>query len=238
MTVPLTAEDAIATLETLLAEEHVALCEMHAARVGALAAEKETWFKNLVDSGAFQRPELRPRLRQLHASMQKNALLISYARDLTRRRSHRCRRRRSQRLRPKTANDHLRAAGPKPFDDGLIMASLFNVLNIANSSLIAQTAGLNVTSNNVANATTPGYVKQTAVLSDQVLGSQLGGGRLFRSRSPVRQIRILPRRPRRRASRRGQFAFVGAHEFAVPPRTELGINRFKTSRRFSPRPKR
>ncbi len=55
------------------------------------------------------------------------------------------------------------------------MSSLLSVLNIASTSLMAQTAGLNVTSNNVANATTPGYVRESAVLAEQVLGSQAGG---------------------------------------------------------------
>ena len=79
-----TPEEALSELEALLREEHMALRAMKAARVGELARAKEIWFTRLVDSGAFTRPDLRPRLRELHASMQKNALLITYARDLTR----------------------------------------------------------------------------------------------------------------------------------------------------------
>ena len=55
------------------------------------------------------------------------------------------------------------------------MASLLSVLNIAESSLLAQQTGLGTTSNNVANATTPGYVRQSTILADQSNGGQPGG---------------------------------------------------------------
>ncbi len=78
------AEDVLTHLEALLGEEHAALRAMKAMRVGELASEKEIWFTHLVDSGAFTRPDLKGRIRDLHGRMQKNALLITFARDITR----------------------------------------------------------------------------------------------------------------------------------------------------------
>jgi len=43
--------------------------------------------------------------------------------------------------------------------------SLYELLNIVNSALNASQEGLSVTSNNIANANTPGYNRQDVVLS-------------------------------------------------------------------------
>ena len=43
--------------------------------------------------------------------------------------------------------------------------SLFSSIQIANNALIAAQLGLQVTSNNVANANTPGYIRQSLVLT-------------------------------------------------------------------------
>jgi flagellar hook-associated protein 1 FlgK len=55
------------------------------------------------------------------------------------------------------------------------MPSLFGLLNLGANALQAQNAGVAVTSNNVANATTPGYSRQRIDLESQ-LGSPLVGG--------------------------------------------------------------
>jgi len=56
------------------------------------------------------------------------------------------------------------------------MAGLNNLLNVARDALTAQSYGLNVTGQNVANASTPGYVRRVAQLETQNLGTQSGGG--------------------------------------------------------------
>jgi len=56
------------------------------------------------------------------------------------------------------------------------MAGLNNLLNVARDALTAQSYGLNVTGQNIANASTPGYVRRVAVLETQNLGTQSGGG--------------------------------------------------------------
>jgi flagellar hook-associated protein 1 len=55
------------------------------------------------------------------------------------------------------------------------MSSLFGLLNLGANALQAHNAGVAVTSNNVANATTPGYSRQRIDLESQ-LGSPLVGG--------------------------------------------------------------
>lgn len=56
------------------------------------------------------------------------------------------------------------------------MAGLNNLLNVARDALTAQSYGLNVTGQNIANASTPGYVRRVALLETQNLGTQSGGG--------------------------------------------------------------
>ena len=56
------------------------------------------------------------------------------------------------------------------------MAGLSQLLNVARDALTAQSYGLNVTGQNIANASTPGYVRRVAVLETQNLGTQSGGG--------------------------------------------------------------
>jgi len=56
------------------------------------------------------------------------------------------------------------------------MAGLTQLLNVARDALTAQSYGLNVTGQNISNASTPGYVRRVAVLQTQNLGSQSGGG--------------------------------------------------------------
>src|SRR5690242_6458159 len=43
--------------------------------------------------------------------------------------------------------------------------TLFSSIQIANNALIAAQLGLQVTSNNVANANTPGYIRQSLILT-------------------------------------------------------------------------
>jgi len=56
------------------------------------------------------------------------------------------------------------------------MAGLTQLLNVARDALTAQSYGLNVTGQNISNASTPGYVRRVALLETQNLGSQSGGG--------------------------------------------------------------
>jgi len=56
------------------------------------------------------------------------------------------------------------------------MAGLTQLLNVARDALTAQSYGLNVTGQNISNASTPGYVRRVAQLETQNLGSQSGGG--------------------------------------------------------------
>ncbi len=56
------------------------------------------------------------------------------------------------------------------------MAGLTQLLNVARDALTAQSYGLNVTGQNISNASTPGYVRRVALLETQNLGTQSGGG--------------------------------------------------------------
>jgi flagellar hook-associated protein 1 FlgK len=55
------------------------------------------------------------------------------------------------------------------------MASLTQLLNTARDALTAQSYGLNVTGQNISNASTPGYVRRVAELQTQSLGTQTSG---------------------------------------------------------------
>ena len=55
------------------------------------------------------------------------------------------------------------------------MASLTDILNTSRDALAAQSYGLGVTGQNVANVNTPGYVRRRAVLQAEPLGSQSFG---------------------------------------------------------------
>jgi flagellar hook-associated protein 1 FlgK len=55
------------------------------------------------------------------------------------------------------------------------MAGLTQLLNTARDALTAQSYGLNVTGENISNASTPGYVRRVAVLQTQTLGTQTSG---------------------------------------------------------------
>jgi flagellar hook-associated protein 1 len=55
------------------------------------------------------------------------------------------------------------------------MAGLSQLLNTARDALGAQSYGLNVTGQNVSNASTPGYVRREALLETQALGTQTTG---------------------------------------------------------------
>jgi flagellar hook-associated protein 1 FlgK len=55
------------------------------------------------------------------------------------------------------------------------MAGLTSLLNVARDALNAQSFGLNVTGQNVANANTPLYVRREAVIQTRALGSQTTG---------------------------------------------------------------
>jgi len=56
------------------------------------------------------------------------------------------------------------------------MAGLTQLLNVARDALTAQSYALNVTGQNISNASTPGYVRRVAQLETQNLGTQSGGG--------------------------------------------------------------
>lgn len=55
------------------------------------------------------------------------------------------------------------------------MAGLSSVLNTARDALAASSFGLSVTGQNIANASTPGYVRREALLQTKALGSQTFG---------------------------------------------------------------
>jgi flagellar hook-associated protein 1 len=55
------------------------------------------------------------------------------------------------------------------------MSSLTQLLNTARDALTAQSYGLNVTGQNISNASTPGYVRRVALLQTQALGTQTSG---------------------------------------------------------------
>jgi flagellar hook-associated protein 1 len=54
-------------------------------------------------------------------------------------------------------------------------SSLTQLLNTARDALTAQSYGLNVTGQNISNASTPGYVRRVALLETQALGTQTSG---------------------------------------------------------------
>src|SRR5258708_3337794 len=54
-------------------------------------------------------------------------------------------------------------------------SSLTQLLNTARDALTAQTYGLNVTGQNISNASTPGYVRRVALLETQTLGTPTSG---------------------------------------------------------------
>lgn len=53
--------------------------------------------------------------------------------------------------------------------------ALSSLLNVARDALTAQTFGVSVTSQNITNANTPGYVRREAILASRVLGNQTYG---------------------------------------------------------------
>jgi flagellar hook-associated protein 1 FlgK len=55
------------------------------------------------------------------------------------------------------------------------MSGLGSLLYTARDALLAQSYGLNVTGQNIANATTPGYVRRQAILETQALGTETTG---------------------------------------------------------------
>src|SRR5690242_21153914 len=78
------------------------------------------------------------------------------------------------------------------------MSSLFGTLSIAVGSLMAEQGALNATSNNIANANTPGYSRQRAVMAEGEpvsLGSlTLGSGVVLQKieavRDPILELSI------------------------------------------------
>src|SRR3954470_16220398 len=56
------------------------------------------------------------------------------------------------------------------------MAGLNQLLNVTRDALTAQSYGLNVTGQNISNASTPGYVRRVALLKTKSLGTKSGGG--------------------------------------------------------------
>src|SRR5271166_4663953 len=94
------------------------------------------------------------------------------------------------------------------------MSSLFGTMSIATGALGAEQGALNATTNNVANANTPGYSRLRPVLAENdpiVLGSVTYGGgvsleKLQSLRDPILQLRI-----QEEAQQQGQLnAFVSA----------------------------
>lgn len=55
------------------------------------------------------------------------------------------------------------------------MSSLFGVLNLARDAILAQQGGIDATGQNIANASTPGYVRREPLLSTRPLGGTEGG---------------------------------------------------------------
>jgi flagellar hook-associated protein 1 FlgK len=55
------------------------------------------------------------------------------------------------------------------------MAGLSSILNTAKDALSVQSFGLNVTGQNITNATTPGYVRREAIIENRALGTQTTG---------------------------------------------------------------
>ena len=51
-----------------------------------------------------------------------------------------------------------------------------NLLGLARDALTAQGFGLDVTGQNIANASTPGYVRRTALLETRAVGTVTYGG--------------------------------------------------------------
>lgn len=94
------------------------------------------------------------------------------------------------------------------------MSSLFGSLSIALRSLLAQQAGLEVTSNNIANVNTPGYSRQRAILRQDpavLLGDvQFGTGVSLDKVESIRD-RVLELRIHQETQQQGELeAFLGA----------------------------
>src|SRR5262245_59315978 len=72
---------------------------------------------------------------------------------------------------------HPAAALPPPcaWTSGVRMG-ITNLLGFARDALTAQGFGLDVTGQNIANASTPGYVKRTALLETRAIGTVTYGG--------------------------------------------------------------
>lgn len=91
------------------------------------------------------------------------------------------------------------------------MGTLTSLMNIAQEALLADQAGLNVTSNNVANQTTPGYTRETVsnVAQDTVTltGKPYGDGVLASSPVSVRD-RVLNQRVQQQTQIQSQSATV------------------------------
>ena len=78
------------------------------------------------------------------------------------------------------------------------MGSLFGAVGTALSALAAEQSALSVTSNNIANAQTPGYTRESAVFQEStplhygplLLGQGVSVGQVQSQRNPVLQLRI------------------------------------------------
>jgi flagellar biosynthesis/type III secretory pathway chaperone len=80
----LTADTIFDRFETLLDEERVALRVLDGQRVSAIADEKTELIEQLQQTDVTERADLTPRLRDLSASLRRNAVLLAHARDCLR----------------------------------------------------------------------------------------------------------------------------------------------------------
>lgn len=99
--------------------------------------------------------------------------------------------------------------------------SLSGLLNIARTSLVAQSGALGVTSKNVANATTPGYVRRVSNLE-----TQSGGGVLFTGEQRVvdrfAQANVVDQTAAKGAADSRAAALAAIEAVVSPPGSTIG----------------
>ena len=100
------------------------------------------------------------------------------------------------------------------------MSSLFSLLGVARDGMQAQSSGVSVTGQNIANVNTPGYVRRGVLLSARPFGRDSDGGvtvmGISRSFSRFAHGRVVEEHGRRGAAS-ARASALSATEAAVAP---------------------
>jgi flagellar hook-associated protein 1 FlgK len=115
------------------------------------------------------------------------------------------------------------------------MGSLFSILGVAGDGLAAQTAGLDITGQNVANANTPGYSRLSVNLETVQLGDSYGGSvraaNVIRSSDQFAYARVLAEQSKGGAADARSTALAQVEAIVAPSAGTIadGVNAFFAS---------